>query len=96
MGKRIAKGLFVAAVLADCAMTAALLVKEFRHTAEARLDAKVERAMEETTREKYSKEPIATERRDFDEGEERKDPVDEGFENIMRYAVNGKTGFDAE
>ena len=24
------------------------------------------------------------------------DPIDEGFENIMRFAVNGKTGFDAE
>lgn len=22
------------------------------------------------------------------------DPMDEGFENIMRFAVNGKTGFD--
>ena len=24
------------------------------------------------------------------------DPIDEGFENIMRYAVNGKTGFEQE
>ena len=24
------------------------------------------------------------------------DPIDEGFENIMRYAVNGKTGFERE
>ena len=24
------------------------------------------------------------------------DPIDEGFENIMRFAVNGRTGFDAE
>lgn len=25
---------------------------------------------------------------------ERKDPVDEGFENIMRFNVNGRTGFE--
>lgn len=24
------------------------------------------------------------------------DPIDEGFENIMRYAVNGRTGFEQE
>ena len=24
------------------------------------------------------------------------DPIDEGFENIMRYAVHGKTGFERE
>lgn len=26
----------------------------------------------------------------------RPDPIDEGFENLMRYAVNGKTGFEQE
>ena len=24
------------------------------------------------------------------------DPMDEGFENIMRFAVNGKTGFETQ
>lgn len=24
------------------------------------------------------------------------DPIDEGFENIMRFSVNGKTGFERE
>lgn len=26
----------------------------------------------------------------------RRDPIDEGIENIMRYAVNGKTGFEPD
>lgn len=26
----------------------------------------------------------------------RPDPMDEGFENIMRFAVNGKTGFEPD
>ena len=28
--------------------------------------------------------------------EQAADPMDEGFENIMRFAVNGKTGFEQE
>ena len=28
--------------------------------------------------------------------EQRQDPMDEGFENIMRFSVNGKTGFEQE
>ena len=28
--------------------------------------------------------------------EERPDPMDEGFENIMRFSVNGKTGFERD
>ena len=28
--------------------------------------------------------------------EQRQDPMDEGFENIMRFSVNGKTGFEPE
>ena len=28
--------------------------------------------------------------------EHRQDPMDEGFENIMRFSVNGKTGFETE
>lgn len=27
---------------------------------------------------------------------ESADPMDEGFENIMRFSVNGKTGFETE
>lgn len=27
---------------------------------------------------------------------ENPDPIDEGFENIMRYEVNGQTGFEPE
>ena len=27
---------------------------------------------------------------------EKADPMDEGFENIMRFSVNGKTGFEPE
>ncbi len=26
---------------------------------------------------------------------QEKDPVDEGFENIMRFSVNGQTGFES-
>lgn len=28
--------------------------------------------------------------------EQMQDPMDEGFENIMRFSVNGKTGFEQE
>lgn len=28
--------------------------------------------------------------------QEAADPIDEGFENIMRFSVNGKTGFETE
>lgn len=31
-----------------------------------------------------------------EEDDVRKDPVDEGFENLMRFSVNGKTGFETE
>ena len=36
---------------------------------------------------------LCEERKDVDT-DHRKDLVDEGFENIMRYAVSGKTGFE--
>lgn len=29
-----------------------------------------------------------------DPAEKRPDPMDEGFESLMRYSVNGKTGFE--
>lgn len=29
-----------------------------------------------------------------DPAEKKPDPMDEGFENLMRYEVNGKTGFE--
>lgn len=32
----------------------------------------------------------------MDEEKRERGSLDEGFENIMRYAVNGKTGFDDE
>lgn len=96
------KAILAAMVVADCAMTAALCAKVFRDTAEARLDAEVERAMAEMTREKYSEEPVAAERKSVEDDEEReaveaakKDPIDEGIENILRFSVNGKTGFEA-
>ena len=31
-----------------------------------------------------------------EEGDAQKDPVDEGFENLMRFSVNGKTGFESD
>ena len=37
-----------------------------------------------------------TEQRVEQEMHKPPDPIDEGFENIMRYAVNGKTGFERE
>ena len=37
-----------------------------------------------------------TEQRVEQEMHQPPDPIDEGFENIMRYAVNGKTGFERE
>lgn len=37
-----------------------------------------------------------TEQRVEQEMQKPPDPIDEGFENIMRYAVNGKTGFERE
>lgn len=37
-----------------------------------------------------------TEQRVEREMQKPPDPIDEGFENIMRYAVNGKTGFERE
>lgn len=30
------------------------------------------------------------------EESQRPDPMDEGFENIMRFSVNGKTGFEQD
>ena len=30
------------------------------------------------------------------EESQRPDPMDEGFENIMRFSVNGKTGFEKD
>lgn len=30
------------------------------------------------------------------EESQRPDPMDEGFENIMRFSVNGKTGFERD
>ena len=37
-----------------------------------------------------------TEQRVEQEMHKPPDPIDEGFENIMRYAVNGKTRFERE
>lgn len=35
--------------------------------------------------------------RDGDTGEEKKpDPIDEGFENLMRFSVRGRTGLERE
>ena len=84
------KILLAAAVAADVAMTAALLVKQLLPSAEERLECRCERAMNEAAK-REPVEAVAAEHHT-----NQPDPMDEGFENIMRFAVNGKTGFEVE
>lgn len=98
--------IFGALALANFAMTAAVAAKLFLPTREERLDEEVEEAggwpigFDDEPVEDY--EEIHDYCEEFDrvtsmqEHETRKDPIDEGIDNILRYAVDGKTGFEQE
>ena len=94
---------------ATFAMTAAVFAKTCLPSWEEWNDAKVEDAWADLDREygvpigfdeAPEEEPVECHEFDraYDEVMERprKDPIDEGIDNILRYSVNGKTGLEPE
>ena len=100
---------FGVVALANLAMTAAVCAKLFLPTREELTDRAVEEAgwpdeapigFDEEPAEDYEEARDYAE--EFDrvvpmrEHETKKDPIDEGIDNILRYAVNGMTGLERE
>lgn len=101
-----------ALLLADLALTAAVFIKTCLPTPEERTDREVEDAWGDLEREYgvpvgFDETPVDEPAEDFDavyervmahddEESSKRDPIDEGIENIMRFSVNGKTGFEQE
>ena len=67
-------------ILLDLAVTAALYIRLCLPDEQERLERRVEAAQE----------------RAMEAQRDRGELMDEGFENIMRFSVNGKTGFERD
>lgn len=97
--------IFGAVALANLAMTAAIAAKMFLPTREELTDRAVEDAgwpdapigFDDAPTEDY--EEVIDYAEEFDNRvepleREKKDPIDEGIDNILRFEVNGMTGFE--
>ena len=97
--------IFGAVALANLAVTAAIAAKMFLPTREELTDRAVEEAgwpdapigFGETPDDEY--EEVRDYADEFDGRvepieREKKDPIDEGIDNILRFEVNGMTGFE--